>query len=290
MEIQNAVNGGAIAVLKCGKMIDAWDTITVPKNVQLIINPNLPPVMGTGAQGTYYDRISQDKEILKVILLLTGAIRCARKECALFVTQFSRYDSLWLQNIDQEYEKFRKEEPTLGEFEAKIKHFRKLALEAEKLNTSQQISALLLKTGTLSKSLKELAEKWQTTFAKKLHLQARQKLDSVSEMVRHTTKRLNRSVEDGDIDALGYVMQTLQDVRAKQSEIELEFEPISYMYQILDNNCPSIIDKDEQDQRSMLRNNWEKLLEDSESRQDELSVKQVRAMMCVLSGLGVQFL
>ena len=51
-EIQSAVNGGAVAVLKCSKMIDAWDTVTIPKNVQLIINPNLPPVMGTGAQGS----------------------------------------------------------------------------------------------------------------------------------------------------------------------------------------------------------------------------------------------
>ena len=40
----------------------AWDTVTIPKNVQLILNPNLPPVIGAGSQGTFYDRVDQDKE------------------------------------------------------------------------------------------------------------------------------------------------------------------------------------------------------------------------------------
>jgi dynein heavy chain len=78
-EIQAAINGGAVAVLKCSKMIEAWDTVTIPKNVQLILNPNLPPVQGTGSQGTFYDRIAQDTEILKVVLLLTGSIQSAKK-------------------------------------------------------------------------------------------------------------------------------------------------------------------------------------------------------------------
>lgn len=57
-----------MAVLKCSKMIEAWDTVTIPKNVQLILNPNLPPVQGTGSQGTFYDRIAQDPQILKVAI------------------------------------------------------------------------------------------------------------------------------------------------------------------------------------------------------------------------------
>merc|ERR1712232_600826 len=52
-EIQRALNSGAVAVMKCSKMIEAWDINTIPKNVQLILNPNLPPVMGAGVQGTY---------------------------------------------------------------------------------------------------------------------------------------------------------------------------------------------------------------------------------------------
>merc|ERR1719163_1403699 len=88
VDIQAAINGGAVAVLKCSKMIEAWDTVTIPRNVQLILNPNLPPVRGTGSQGTFYDRVAQDKEILKVVLLLTGSVQTARNECDRYLEQF----------------------------------------------------------------------------------------------------------------------------------------------------------------------------------------------------------
>ena len=58
-EMQSAVNGVAVAILKCSKMIEAWDTVTIPKKVQLIMNPNLSPVTGIGSQGTFYDPVSK---------------------------------------------------------------------------------------------------------------------------------------------------------------------------------------------------------------------------------------
>eukprot|EP00392_Amoebophrya_sp_AT5.2_P000469 g470.t1 len=275
-DIQSAVNQGAVAVLKCSKSIDAWDTNTIPKNVQLVINPNLPPVVGSGAQGTYYDRIAQDREILKVVLLLAGSIQTARKECDKFVDRFQRFAMLWSKNPEEEYDSFQKSEPTLVEFEQKLKEFIRLAEDAANVEKATQISALSLKAESLTNNLQQMAEKWKTTFARKLHLMARLKLDTVGEMVKHTTKRLHREVAEGDIDALGYVMNTLGEVRAKQSEIELEFGPITHMYQILDQHVPNMIDKDEQDQRSMLRNNWDKLLLDSEQRQEYLSKQQAQ--------------
>ncbi|CAD7937238.1 unnamed protein product [Amoebophrya sp. A120] len=275
-DIQSAVNGGAVAVLKCSKMIDAWDTVTIPEAVQLIINPNLPPIKGSAAQGTFYDRISQDKEILKVVLLLSGSIQSARRECDNYVQTFDKFNMLWMKNVEDEYKEFQDSIPTLSDFESKVKSFIRMAEDAARYSGKAQISALVLKSDGLSKSLVELAQMWKMAFAKKLHIEARGKLDSVSEMVKQTSKKLNREVGDGDIDALGFVMQTLQEVRAKQSEIELEFGPITHMYQILDAYTPQLIDKDEQDMRSMLRTSWDKLLQDSEARQDVLSAQQAQ--------------
>eukprot|EP00392_Amoebophrya_sp_AT5.2_P015403 g15605.t1 len=275
-DIQSAVNGGAVAVLKCSKMIDAWDTVTIPEAVQLIINPNLPPIKGSAAQGTFYDRISQDKEILKVVLLLSGSIQSAKRECDNYIHTFEKFSTLWRKNIEDEYKLFQDSIPTLSDFESKVKGFIRMGEDAARYAGKAQISALVLKSHALSQSLVDLAQTWKMAFAKKLHVEARTKLDSVSEMVKQTMKKLNREVGDGDIDALGFVMQTLAEVRAKQSEIELEFGPITHMYQILDAYVPQIIDKDEQDMRSMLRTSWDKLLQDSEARQDVLSAQQAQ--------------
>eukprot|EP00397_Hematodinium_sp_SG-2012_P000031 GEMP01000031.1.p1 GENE.GEMP01000031.1~~GEMP01000031.1.p1 ORF type:complete len:4639 (+),score=1050.01 GEMP01000031.1:391-14307(+) len=273
-DIQQAVTGGAVAVLKCSKMIEAWNTVTIPKNVQLILNPNLPPVMGAGSQGTFYDRVAQDKEILKVVLLLTGSVQRTRHECETYLKQFDTFSWLWKYSIDDKYKEFQHEGPSLDEFEVKLRSFSQVDVLVDKLDPRKTVSALVLVTTNLAKNLKDIATRWKETFSKELHSKARARLEALSEMVKNTQKRLNREVVSGDIDALGYVMQTLNEVRSKQSEIELEFGPITHMYAILDQYLPNILDKDEQDARSLLQSNWDKLLKESLKRQDELSVKQ----------------
>jgi len=275
-DIQAAINGGAVAVLKCSKMIEAWDTVTIPKNVQLILNPNLPPVQGGGSQGTFYDRIAQDREILKVVLLLTGSIQSAKNMCDEYLEEFKVYGWLWQNDIGKDYKAFKEEGPSLDEFAHKLRYFVGVENQLDSIVKKHQISALCLHTDSLTGSLKDIAKKWKESFASELHKDAYAKLETVSEMIKGTTKKLSREVSSGDIDALGYVMQTLQEVRAKQSEIELDFIPIQHMYKILDENLPDIMDKEEQDARCALQSNWTKLLSESETRQEELSMKQVQ--------------
>jgi dynein heavy chain len=274
-DLQQAVNGGAQAILKCSKMIEAWDTVTIPKNVQLILNPNLPPVLGTGSQGTFYDRVAQDKEILKVILLLTGSIQSTREAVEEHCQSFSNFQWLWRDIIADRYKTFQQTQPTLDEFEAQLKMFAAFDDKFEAIEPAYTVSALSLKSATLVKCLKELAGDWKVAYSKELHVGARAKLENLSESIKNTMKRMNREVTEADIDALGYVMTTLQDVRKKQSEIELEFGPIFHTYSILDTYLPAnVMDKDELDARAMLKSNWDKLSQECEKRQDVLSTKQ----------------
>jgi dynein heavy chain len=275
-DIQAAINGGAVAVLKCSKMIEAWDTVTIPKNVQLILNPNLPPVQGTGSQGTFYDRIAQDREILKVVLLLTGSIQSAKNQCNKYLEQFAKYEWCWKQDILDEHARFEKKEPSLDEFEEKLKSFARIEEEVDMMESGHQISALMLQTGCLGKSLKDWAQKWKAGFAGELHKVAMEKLEDVSEKIKSTRKNLAREVGSSDIGSLADVMQTLSDVRKAESEIELEFVPIAHMYRILDTHLPSIMDKEEKDAQQLLTKNWQELLQESRKRQTEFSAKQVQ--------------
>jgi dynein heavy chain len=283
-EIQSAVNGGAVAILKCSKMIEAWDTVTIPKNVQLILNPNLPPVLGTGSQGTFYDRVAQDKEILKVILLLTGSIQCTRDSCVEYLTTFNRFQWLWKEVIADEYKVFQERLPTLDEFESKLRSFVFLDEKLDAVETHHDIASLSLKTRKFIGSLKELCNQWKLAFSKELHVSARGKLENLSEVIKQTMKRMSREVTDGDIDALGFVMSTLTEVRKKESEIELELQPITHMYTILDTYLPpSMMDKDEADARLLLPSNWAKLSEESRRRQNELSKRQAEYKKTLIS-------
>merc|ERR1712032_336909 len=104
-------------------MIEAWDINTIPKNVQLILNPNLPPVMGACVQGTYYDRLMTDRKILKIVLMLVGSVESLQSECSRYLEKFDTYRWLWSDVIDKCYQDFKDEDPTLDEFEHKLRGF-----------------------------------------------------------------------------------------------------------------------------------------------------------------------
>jgi len=83
------------------------------------------------------------------------------------------------------------------------------------------------------------------------------------------------SKEVKDIDSLGYVMETLEQIRIKQAEIDLEFNPVIEMYQLLDTYLVGgITDKDEMDSRSMLRANWDQIIKQADVKVKELQQKQ----------------
>ncbi len=56
-------------------------------------------------------------------------------------------------------------------------------------------------------------------------------------------------------------MQTLLMIRKQQAEIDMKFDPVRDMYLLLDIYLPSCItDKDEMDNRQMLRKHWDELI------------------------------
>jgi dynein heavy chain len=85
--------------------------------------------------------------------------------------------------------------------------------------------------------------------------------------------KLHKDVKD--IGSLGYVMESLEEIRRQQAEIEMKFNPVLDMYTLLDQHIPGgIIDKDELDARLMLKSNWENLMQYAEVKQKELQTKQ----------------
>jgi dynein heavy chain len=66
----------------------------------------------------------------------------------------------------------------------------------------------------------------------------------------------------------------MKEVRQKEGEIELEIKPLLDMYNILDLHLTHGMDKEEQDNRHILRNKWNALVILAEKRQNELSETQ----------------
>jgi len=88
-----------------------------------------------------------------------------------------------------------------------------------------------------------------------------------------------------DIDSLGGVMQALEEIRKKQSEIALQFKPINDMYALIDTYFSNIMDKDEIDSKTAMQNNWETLVVRAEGTRNELQGQQADFKMNLIKGI-----
>ena len=66
-----------------------------------------------GGPSTFYDMIARDKEIVKVVLLLTGSIEGTKAEVLDYIATFNKYAFLWQQDLPSEYARFMATNPSL---------------------------------------------------------------------------------------------------------------------------------------------------------------------------------
>ena len=83
----------ALQILSCGKQLQVWG--------------------GKAGAATYYDMIARDKEIVKVVLLLTGSIEGTKESVLEYISSFDKYKFLWQKDLATEYAAFMSTSPSL---------------------------------------------------------------------------------------------------------------------------------------------------------------------------------
>lgn len=257
-EIQKSINKAATAVLRCSKKLYNWDQ------------------QNSDDKKTFYEMIAQDKEIVKVILLLTGSIQGTKNKVNDFISKFNKYDWLWNTSIEKSLKEFSKgyDKPQLQAYEDELKKFSYTEEDIDKIEPTFIIGAMKLKTHSLALGLKSYCKEWKNEYSEDLHKRARVELDKLTENIKELSEKLSKT-NVKDIDSLGIVMEKLEEIRKLQAVVDISFNPVIEMYALLDNYQPgSVGDKDEMDARSMLRRNWDSLVLQSEGIGKNLTVKQ----------------
>ena len=95
-EIQVAINRCSRAILGTAKHLTVWSS---------------PQLRAAGA--TIFDEIAKDKEIVKMVLLLTGSFEGAKRQVYEYLETFLQYEWLWKDNKSAAYETFLKKKPSL---------------------------------------------------------------------------------------------------------------------------------------------------------------------------------
>lgn len=111
-----------------------------------------------------------------------------------------------------------------------------------------------LKTESVKSGLKRWIEQWKEVFSKDLHKKAKKLLEDLTDDIKQIKLKIEKPAKD--IDSLGLVMYTLEDIRKKESEIELQFRPVTDMYRLLETYLPEVMEKEEMDSKSILEKDW----------------------------------
>lgn len=254
-DIQRAINRAAVAVLKCSKSLFEWG------------QQNILP---ESSRATLFDKLGCDTEIIKVAILLTGALHGTKNQVHEYLATFKKYDWLWKEDMEFRYNQFMKRNPSIQDFEHELRHFMQVEAEITHMAPVHNIAVLSLNTKNLKLQLRNECRQWKVQYSDRVHQQARAALGALTEYIRVTTLKLSTPVES--LDTLRFIMGVLREVRERESAIEMEINPILDMYDMLEHFLPGgYMDKDEMDQKSVVRSAWRKLVDYAEEVTDNLS-------------------
>ena len=255
-EIQHCINKTCSGILKSMKDLFNWGQADVPLE----------------EKESFFDLITNDLAIVKVILLLTGSIQGLRNQVKEYLESFLVYDWLWKADMEHAYIQFMAGKPTLIEYKSKLMEFEETEAKIGSIVALHNIGALSLNTRNLKLQLMHEASHWKVKFSSQLHVNAKAQMQNLVDYIKTTNGQLQREVTD--LDSLAYMMDKLKEIRERESGVEMEISPILEIYGLLENFVDHI-DKDEMDQKSVLRSSWTKLVDYAERVTDNLTAIQL---------------
>mmetsp|Transcript_13743 Transcript_13743/g.31844 ORF Transcript_13743/g.31844 Transcript_13743/m.31844 type:complete len:4493 (+) Transcript_13743:136-13614(+) len=273
-EIQSSINRCAVHVLRCSKKIYQWRPEGIKHTDTALVEQEKDRYKHHDpSRLTFHTLISRDKEIAKVVLFLTGSVEGTKKQVHDYLSTFTKYQFLWKDEKATAYQAFLKTQPDLEAFDLELKKYMQIETTIEDIPAVHNIGCMSLETQPLKTALKSEAGAWKSQYAKNLHQQAKEDLDSVCEYMKETCQKLERKTEGVDLDDVRDFMGVLKDVRDRESEIDNTVLPIEERYQLLQ-RYDVRVPKEEIDVVGDLRLAWNKVRKLAGSVNDKLNQLQ----------------
>lgn len=240
-EIQRSINECAIAILRGMKYVIIWGQDR-DKSEKL---------------QSFYEPLCKEKEVCKLVLLLTGALLGAEQEIDNHLVNYDHFSFLWEGNMQKQYDAFLDTNPVLENFDDELERFVLLETEINSYADSHVIGLLSLETEHIKAAIGSYVSLWKNQYTKNLLEIAREDLASLVEYTASTSRKVGMSVEN--FDDVRKMVGLLADVKDKESNIDWEIQPLEEKYELLQRYGVKSLTKEEMHQVEELRQNWDKL-------------------------------
>ena len=217
-DIQSAVNRAALHILRATKKVYIWgqDRSNV-KHLQ-----------------SFHRQIAQDKEIVKIVLLLTGAVEGAKTQINDYLTTFDQYNYLWQNDKQKAYDTFMKTEPDIESFSKELKKYMDVEREIRNIPSVHVIGCMCLDSSPLMDSLISEAVMWKAQYGRNMHEEAKAQLVAMQDYFKAKTRAMNHEFgQDTELEEVRDVMTHMTEIREKEATIESEIGPIKERFELL---------------------------------------------------------
>uniref|UniRef100_A0A8C1PA60 Dynein, axonemal, heavy chain 5 n=1 Tax=Cyprinus carpio TaxID=7962 RepID=A0A8C1PA60_CYPCA len=266
-EVQQALNRAVDCVVSVSKGVGQWSKERISKVIIYTSDISASPNQVIPIQiKNYHKSISENKEIVKLVSVLSTSINATRKVLNA-LDRFSLYHHIWKKDREETIQKFIQGNPFLSEFESQILYYRDLELEINAEPEFISVGALALYTADLKLALTAETKSWMVDFGHHCNRKYRMEMEQIFTFIDEASKKLNRQIKD--LDDIRIAMATLKEIREHQISIDFQVGPIEESYSML-HKYGLLIAKEEADKVDTLRYTWEKLLSRSTEVQNEL--------------------
>ena len=113
----------------------------------------------------------------------------------------------------QAYKTFLSRKPSIDDYELCLKRFENVDAEVKNQNPVAIIGALRLTTKGIKYNLAQEASAWKIQFSGNLKKQAQEQMSQIMAYIKATMSKLNRKIEQKDLDGLRFLMDLLKEIR-----------------------------------------------------------------------------
>uniref|UniRef100_A0A4X1TPM1 AAA+ ATPase domain-containing protein n=1 Tax=Sus scrofa TaxID=9823 RepID=A0A4X1TPM1_PIG len=266
-DIQQTLNKVVECVVTITKGVRQWSSELLSKvgvDTLEMASENLPiPVQNRN----YYKNVSDNKEIVKLVSVLSTIITSTKKEVIASMDCFKRYNHIWQKEKEETIMEFIMKNPLLSEFESQILYFQKLEQEINAEPEHICVGAIALYTADLKLTLTAETKAWMVVIGRHCNKKYKSEMENIFTLVEEFNKKLSRPIKD--LDDIRIAMAALKEIRDQQIHIDFQVGPIEESYALL-NKYGLLIAKEEMDKVDTLRYTWEKLLARASEVQNEL--------------------
>ncbi len=256
--IQDAINKLAKSILYAMKGISSWKKLDINEI------------------SSFHNRIGKDNEIVKMILLLTGSIQSNNNEIERYLKEtYNPFKYIWIDSIEKKIKEFNnKKNKTYYDYEEKLIEFTNIEKLIKAIPDEYDQGAIRLNSKIIKSNLEHYCNEWKNAYSKELLRKTRTSAKELNEIIKNFDLKLKKKPEK--IDELKEMVDTIEEIRQKEGEIELQIKPFVQLYTLV-----KLYTKETDFERfnfpteKNFKENWDNVVKNAGTMRDDLQSQQI---------------